>query len=244
MEQILNRRLRWSFFVWIGIIGILATHIGFATTYIQPVLNGRFKAPVVIYLHGALAMAWIVLFLVQAILVQGRHYRAHIALGSLALVLAPGVAFSIVPAGMFQVQRDLAAGLGETAISSLVGAVSSAFIFLLLVVLGLSFRRRPDMHKRFMLLATLVLLWPAWFRFRHYFPGVPRPDIWFAIVLADSLILVAWIWDKYVYGRIHPVLLYGGIFIIAEHVFELLCFDSPGWRQFAHYLYSQLQALP
>lgn len=44
-----------------------------------------------------------------------------------------------------------------------------------LVAAGLINRRRPEVHKRLMLLATLLILWPAWFRFRHFFPGVPRP---------------------------------------------------------------------
>src|SRR5690606_18902661 len=122
--------------------------------------------------------------------------------------------------------RELKEGLGQTAISGIVGSCTSGIIFLALVIAGLLSRNNAAAHKRLMLLATIVVLWPAWFRFRHYFPSVPRPDIWFAVVLADSLIVIAIIRDKLTYRKIHPVLLYVGLFIIAEHAFEVMMFDS------------------
>jgi hypothetical protein len=88
-----------------------------------------------------------------------------------------------------------------------------------------------------MLLATLELLWVAWFRFRHFFPSVPRPDFWFGVVLADSLIVIACIWDKLANGKVHPVLGYIGALLIAEDIFEVIMFDSPTWRGVAKMIY-------
>jgi hypothetical protein len=110
-------------------------------------------------------------------------------------------------------------------------------MFALLVGGGYVYRRRPKIHKRLLLLSTIVLLWPAWFRVRHYLPSVPRPDIWFAVVLADSLIILAWAADKASFGKVHPVLLFGGLFIIAEHLFEVIMFDHPAWRTCARAIY-------
>jgi hypothetical protein len=92
-----------------------------------------------------------------------------------------------------------------------------------------------------MLLATILLIWPAWFRWRHYFPSIERPDIWFAVVLADSVIIIAFIWDWLYNKRIHPALLYGGFFIIAENVMEILLFDSSLWRAIANPVYDFLK---
>jgi hypothetical protein len=88
-----------------------------------------------------------------------------------------------------------------------------------------------------MLLATIVVLWPAWFRLRHYFPSVPRPEIWFALVLADSLIVVSWIWEKIKFGKVHPVMKYVGLFIIVEQTFEVWAFDSVTWRLLSKWTY-------
>lgn len=91
-----------------------------------------------------------------------------------------------------------------------------------------------------MLLATILLLWPAWFRFRHIFPQVPNPEIWFAIVLADSLILISLLWDKIANGKINRTLLFTGLFIMAEHTIEAFLFDTNVWRELANKLYGFL----
>ena len=230
MNKVLQKR-KVSFYLLMGITGLLAVVIGFFTTYIQPYYKGSFSAPAVVHIHGAFAFAWVVLFLVQTILVKYRKFRLHQSLGYFSLVITVGILLTMLPTGLFQVRKDLSRGLGGTAYSSIFGVLTTAIMFAILVGAGLYFRKRPKLHKRLFLLATIILLWPAWFRFRHYFPSVPRPDIWFALVLADSLILFAWIADKITWGKIHPVLLYGGLLIIAEHCFEVLCFDSKVWRK-------------
>jgi hypothetical protein len=126
---------------------------------------------------------------------------------------------------------------GETAISSIVGTFTTAVIFAALVLAGVLTRKNSETHKRFMLLATLVLLWPAWFRFRHYFPDVPRPDIFFAVVLADSLIFIGALRDWIVLRRVHPVWLICGTGIVIENVAEVILFDSSMWRAVAHVVY-------
>ena len=226
-----------SFFFITAIIGLIAVLIGFGKTFIVPVAEGKFSAPVVIHIHGAFAFSWILLFLIQTSLIHFRKYRVHQLLGIIGFFISVGVMITIISAEMNVVKRELDRGVGETAYSTLIGSVTSAVMFFSLVLIGIVKRNNAESHKRCMLLATIVVLWPAWFRFRHYFPSVPRPDIWFAIVLADSLIVFSWVWDRIKNGRIHPVLKYAGLFIILEHIFEVLAFDSAVWRHIAKWIY-------
>lgn len=223
-----------------AIVGLLAVLIGFAKTFIIPVANNEFKAPLIIHIHGAFAFAWIMLFLVQTSLIHFHKYHIHLVLGFTGLFIAAGVLITMIPAGAHVVTRELNQGVGETAYSSLLGVITSGLLFFSLVIAGVLKRNNSAAHKRLMLLATIVVLWPAWFRFRHYFPSVPRPEIWFALVLADSLIIVAWIWDKLKNGKIHPVLLYVGLFIILEQSFEVWVYDGPVWRSIAMWIYNLL----
>lgn len=236
-----NERPKISIYLLIAIIGFIAVHIGFATTFLIPMTKGTFEAPAIIYIHGMVAFAWVLLFLVQTFLIHRSQYKLHMTLGFTGIVIALATSITMIPAAMFGVEKELAAGLGQTAISGIVGNCTSSIMFLSLALSGVAYRKRPDIHKRLLLLATIVVLWPAWFRFRHYFPSVERPDIWFAVVLADSLIILAWIWEKSTTNRIHPVLKYGGIFIIAEHAFEVIMFDTAGWRIIANVIYGSLQ---
>lgn len=225
------------FFISIGTVGLLAVLIGFSKTFIIPVSKGSFTAPIIIYIHGAFAFSWISLFFIQATLIRYNNFQLHKKLGIIGVFIAIGAAATILPAGIFSVQKQLKQGLGETAFSSFLGTVTTAVMYLALVIAGIINRKKPQIHKRLMLLATIVLLWPAWFRFRHYFPSITRPDIWFAIVLADSLIIISFIWDKIANGKIHRTLLYIGLFIIAEHFFEAYMFDTTPWRSLSKPLY-------
>lgn len=229
-----------SLYTTIGIIGLAAALIGFSKTFIFPVAAGTFSAPMIVYVHGAFTFAWVVLFLVQALLIKGENWKLHFRLGIIGAIVALGVAFTMPLVGRFQVERELASGFGETAISAILGTVSAATIFLGFVAAALWNRGNPEIHKRFMLIATIHVLWPAWFRFRHYFPGVQPPEIWFALLLADSLFILAWIWDYRENGRVHPALLFGSLLVMADHTFETFAFDSGTWRAASQFVWSLL----
>lgn len=172
------------FYLFLGAVAFLAVNIGFLTTYIRPSLQGSFRAPAIVHVHGAFAFGWVVLFWIQTFAVRQRNFRLHKTLGFSGILLAAGIVVTLLPTGLFQVEKDLSRGMGETAISAMLGILTTALVFALLVNFGFVYRKKPKIHKRLLLLATIVLLWPAWFRFRHYFPEVPRPDIWFGVVLA------------------------------------------------------------
>ena len=237
-----KKRQRSKFFLIMGIVGVLAVLIGFAKTFFIPVAERSFKAPFSVYLHAFFAIAWILFFLSQSVLIHSKKVKLHMRMGILGVVLALGTAITLIPVGLVTVEKELRAGLGETAVSGILGMFTSGLMFLGIFMFGMIYRRQLQIHKRLMLLATIVVLWPAWFRFRHYFPGIERPDIWFAVVLADSLIIIAWVWDWLQNRRIHPVLLYVGLFIILEQSLEVMTFDSEPWRRTAKVIYAFLTA--
>lgn len=226
------------FYIAMGVVALFAAFTGFATTFFLPVAAGTFRAPLVVYLHGACAFAWVIIFAIQPWLIRHRNFRQHKQLGFAGLGAAIGFAVTAMPVAAFAVTRDVAAGGGDAAVSSMVGTFTSAQIFLGLVIGGVVTRRKSGTHKRLMLLATIAVLWPAWFRFRHYFPDIPNPEIVFAIVVADSLIIVAALRDLIVERRVHAVWLIGGTLLIAEHITEAILFDTPVWRVFAQALYA------
>jgi hypothetical protein len=220
-----------------AMVAIAAVATGFSTTYLIPIASGTFAGPAVAHVHGLLFMTWIAMMLVQPTLVRQRRSDLHRKLGWVALPLAAAMALSGLGVGIFAVSRDLAAGVGDLAYSQLIGVVAAMIIFVLYVSIAVAARRKPAWHKRMMLLATIAVLWPAWFRFRHLLPFVPHPDIVLGIVVSDSLVLVAMVRDRLKFGRIHPAYLIFGSLLIAEHVWEALFFDSAMWRAAAAAIY-------
>lgn len=90
------------------------------------------------------------------------------------------------------------------------------------------------------MLATIQVLWPAFFRLRHYLPAIPNPDIWFALVLAYLPILIAAGRDQWIYGKIHPVWLFIGPAVVVEQSLEFAFFDQGPLRNFGQWLYALL----
>lgn len=218
---------------WLALGVIL---VGFFKTFIFPFAQGTFSAPPIIYFHGFFLMLWALLFIVQSTLIQTKRVRIHQRLGLLGAALVPCVVFSTLGVGIFALKRDVLAGGGQTAISSLIGSITAPLLFTSLVAAALLYRRRPEFHKRLMLLAMIAIIWPAFFRFRHYFPSVPKPEIVFALIIPQSMVFLAMLLDKIRDGRVHPVYLNAGMALVAENVAEACFFDTSGWRVMANWL--------
>lgn len=231
---------RSRFFTAMAVLALLVAFTGFAGTYFLPVARGSFHAPLIVHAHGVILFGWLGLFLIQSLLIHGRDLRLHRRLGWAGGVLAVAVAVSTIATGMWATQRDVATGGGDTAVSSILGTCTAALVFLALVAAAIAWRRDGPAHKRLMVLASIAILWPAWFRFRHYFPFVPVPEISFAVIAADSLFLVCIARDWLVERRVHPVFLWVGPAIIAQHILESVMFDSPLWRAAAHAVFNLL----
>jgi hypothetical protein len=118
--------------------------------------------------------------------------------------------------------------------------VSGLSLYLLLVIAAVAARRRADWHKRLVMLATIQVLWPAFFRLRHLLPAVPNPDIWFALVLAYLPIAVAALRDRRRCGKIHPVWLFVAPALIVEQSVEFALFDQGPMRRFGQWVYALL----
>lgn len=233
-ERPLKRKSRY--FLVASCLALAVTFVGFFKTFFLPSVRGTFSAPAVIYVHGGLLFLWTALLVMQSMLIQKRKLYLHRVLGFVSLGLVPCVVISTMAAGVYVMKRDLALGLGQVAISSLIGTFTTPLLFAILVAAAIVYRRRPEFHKRLMLLAMMAIIWPAFFRFRHYFPPVNYPEVVFGLILPDSMILVAMLWEKLTMGRVHVVYLTAGLALIAENVVELYLFDSSGWRVLATWL--------
>lgn len=226
------------FYAAFGFVSLAAVLTGFSTTYLIPMARRTFDAPAIVHLHGALCLSWVLLFIAQALLVRTRRTALHRRLGMAGIPIALGILATGLLTARWAAHRDIAAA--PEAVASMVGTLTSLAIFAALVIFAILKRRQPDWHKRLMMLATIVVLWPAWFRFRHLMPWVPRPDIWLALILADLPIIIAAVRDRMLAGRVHPVWAIFGTALILEQSAEVMLFDVPRWRTLGEAIYRAL----
>ncbi len=227
------------FYLGFGIFGLVVVAFGFGVTYVLPMARRSFSAPWFVHLHGASALGWLLLVILQAQLVRGRRTPLHRRLGQVALPLALLVWASGLATAGWVAERDLPKG-STAAMAGAAGTFIGLTLFLLLAIGALVTRRRPDWHKRLVLLATIHVLWPAFSRLRHLLPAIPNPEIWLALVVPYFAIVVAAARDQWRYGKIHPVWLFIGPALVVEQSFELVVFERGLLSPVGEWLYSLL----
>ncbi len=225
-----RRPVRSSLFVWAGALAGVVAVVGFAKTFIHPLVTGTFSAHPAIYLHAAFLFGWVALFVAQAVLARGWRLATHRKLGWAGLALAVGVVASTMVIAVMASRRVAAGGAVAQANSELLVIILEMIVFSSLVGAAILFRRQPETHKRLMLLALIGALGPAWFRFRHYFPAIENPVLFYSLLLADSVILLAIAIDLRAGRGLHPAYRYAGGAMVAVHCVEVFAFPTAGFQ--------------
>jgi hypothetical protein len=181
----------------------LVVAIGFGPTVNTRLFRPPLPRPRILYLHVALFTAWVLFFTTQAALVRSRRIAWHRRLGLGGIVLGTlmpivGIATALA---MTRLHRAESNSNGEAfLIVSFFDMLAFAFTFGLAVF----WRRRPEHHRRLMLMASCGLTAAAFARF----PTCLVPDnAWYVGV--DALILIGAVRDWIVMRRVHAVFLCG-----------------------------------
>jgi hypothetical protein len=239
---------RWFYVGMAGACALIAFG-GFAPTYWLQLAPGTFIGSPLLHLHAALFSAWTLFFLLQTIFAaQGRIDR-HRAWGLLGVSLATAMVLIGFAAADEVLVKRLAAGLGDKARAFHIASTSIITLFGVFVFAAIACVRRPEVHKRLMLLATITVLAPA--VARVFFavnvgiaaglrPGLGPPrtvdSILISAFVADALILAGVIHDIRTRGRPHPVYVIGGATIVAVQLLRVPMSTTHWWYAIADFL--------
>ncbi|HVY88269.1 MAG TPA: hypothetical protein VG942_05330 [Hyphomonadaceae bacterium] len=143
---------RW-FYHWMALACLAVTLVGFLPTYFVPIAQGTLAREPMVHLHGLLFFAWIVFFCWQTWLAAMGRVTGHREWGMVGVGLAAAMAFSVITVDAVRLNQTPA----EPPIFAMIH-LSGILFFETCVVAALASVRRPEVHKRFMLLATISLL--------------------------------------------------------------------------------------
>ena len=101
-----------------------------------------------------------------------------------------------------------------------------------LVAAGLYFRRRPQTHKRLMLLATISLLGAPSARVPPAVATAAGPFVAAAVLLVVGLA----VYDVLTRRRVHPATLWGGLFAVASAPLSIALGGTAAWLAVARWL--------
>ena len=237
-----------KFYVSMAAIFAAVAFSGFFMTFWLPVTRGTFTGSAMLHLHGLLFTLWTLFFLSQALLVANGGLRHHKAWGLAGISLATAMVFVGLAVAIAGLERRIELGYGDAARAFAIAPISTVLVFGGLVIAAIANLRRPEWHKRFMLVATASLLSPAIARYFFLLGGrgdsavrqlEPPPSVEFTLIsafVADAFIVAAIIYDWKARGRPHPAYLcaFGAVLLI--QLSRPFLSRTQAWYDFADFL--------
>ena len=199
---------------------------GFSHTINDSLFHPAIPRPFLLWIHGAAFTAWIVFYISQSALIRTHNVKVHRTLGWFGVALASTMVplgFTIaVIMGSFD-KHMLHIPDADTFLSVPFGDM---LVFGTLVTLAILWRKKPELHRRLLFIATCCLLDAPFGRIDYIFNN----SLFFVCV--DSIILLGVARDLLVNRRIHQVYLVALLAIFAVQAFAVYLWrGAPAWWQ-------------
>ena len=219
---------RRPFYIGVSLLMGLIAIVGFWPTYFGPLARGTISQPLLIHVHATVFTGWLVLFLTQVALAASGHVAWHLRLGRVGIGYGVLVVIVGLLTGISRSAHRLQLGLpGE---QLLFVAIADMTVFSIFFGAAIAFRRKPQVHKRLMLVAATMLLVAAASRMRFLPLLSMRQAVWV------SPILLAMAYDFRTKRVVHPVYPIGlGAFFVRA-ISPGIFADTDAWSRAAHWL--------
>jgi len=240
---------RTRFYLWAAIACAAVGIGGFMGTYWLQVPAGTFRGPALLHVHGALCTGWVLFLISQSSLVTRGKVRNHRDWGLLGIALASVLTVVAIAVAVTAMNARIAAGEGNAARSFLIVPLSAIGLFAGFTAAAIANVKRPEWHRRFMIVGTIGLIQAAMARVFFLIatgggPGMrpamlPAPPVGIAAppaLLLELIIVAGMIRDWRALGRVHPAWIIGAVVITALELVRGPISASPGWFAFANFL--------
>jgi hypothetical protein len=232
-----------DFYVYMSVSAAAVAFLGFAPTYWAPLITGTFKGHPVLHLHAAVFFSWTLFVVLQTWLAASGRVARHRTLGMAGVSFATAMTIFGFLATVAQVRSFAAAGYRETGEAFAIVPVASIVFFAITFICAVANIRRPEWHKRLMLLATISILDAPIARWLVVFLAPPDasgpPPVGVEILPAAAvamLLAVAVVHDWRTRGRPHSAYVAGGLAFVTVKVLQVPVSERPVWHAVAGWL--------
>lgn len=223
-------------YTWGAVTALLVVFAGFARTFFLNGYLARVPLTGLLYLHGLVMTLWFATFLVQVRLVATGRTGLHRRVGVFGACVAVLVLVVATTTAIVAAKAGHSPPGAPPALVFLAIPIGDMVLFAGLVGAAIWLRKRPEYHKRLMLLATLGILTAAIARIpidALQAAGLPG---FFAVT---DLILIACIaYDTVRHRRLHPAFAWGFAYVVLTEVLRFVGAGTPQWMAFARWLTS------
>jgi hypothetical protein len=196
---------------------------GFSRTVNHNLFHPAIARPFLLWVHGAAFSGWVAFYILQSALVRTHNVKLHRSLGWFgaglgALMVPLGFTIAIIM-GRFDSQQ---LHLSDPTFLSI--PFYDMIAFGTLLSLAIYWRRKPDLHRPLLFIATCCLLDAPFGRSDFLF------DHYLFYPCLDAVMLLGVIRDLMTNRRVHAVYRYALPVLIAGQAFTVyLWHGSPGW---------------
>lgn len=227
--------LRWFFLAlafWCAVLGMA----GFGPSYVA-YLQDRSTYPPIIHVHGAIMMAWLVAYAVQAVFAIRANVSMHKKIGRVAMVWAIVIWLAMGMVTLLMLKR-LDPTVYQFMIQPLIVQFSIMIMFPFFVLWGFLARREAGWHKRMLTFATFVLVQAALDRLGMLPNSAPPQFLDSALRLYVLLLAPLVAFDILTMRRVHLATLVGGAIMVAAHAVVTNSLTDPQWVSAANALWA------
>lgn len=205
---------------------------GFWPSYYGPLVRGGVARPWWIHFHAAVFAGWMMLLVTQSWLVASGRVRLHRRIGQAGAVYGAAVVLLGVAVTFGAASSNVRAGriTLDGAAEALLFPLVDIALFAGFFSAAITFRRRPEAHKRLILAATVSLAYAALSR-----PLSVETILFLPVWLSPLLMAMAF--DLAARRSIHPALWISAVILMLAWA-RVYIADSPGWLKIGRALVS------
>jgi uncharacterized membrane protein len=215
--------------IWLGVV------MGFGPVILKHLQSGQ-PYPLIIHVHAAAFVGWLLLLTTQVLLIRARRTDLHRKLGIAGMVLAPAMVVLGSAAGIVVEQINFGTPLSRppflaiefTDMLAFAGLAGAAFVL----------RGNASAHKRLILLATFYITDAGYSRWLapsiHGLMGRGFSATFTMLFLGPDLLLLALGgYDLVTRKRLHPAYIAGSLWMLACQIGGVILYRLAEWKPVA-----------
>jgi hypothetical protein len=197
---------------------------GFSSTVNANLFHPAMPRPTILYFHAAAFSGWVAFFILQSTLVRTRNVRWHRTLGWFGAALGSAMVLLGCTTGVVMARFDTYQLHLPGQDAFLILPFVDMLTFGLGLALAVLWRKKPELHRRLIFIATCVLLDAAFGRIGSLFDR----NLFYACL--DGVILLGVVRDLLVNRNIHKVYLVALPLLMISQYFVIHTWrTAPSW---------------
>ena len=189
---------------------------GFSLTMGARIIHPKTAPPTILYIHAFVFYGWLAFFIFQSALVRTHNVRLHRSMGWFGVGLGVVIPVLGISTAITMNRIKMMANSASDAAAFMLVPFLDIACFTTKFALAIYWRKKPEYHRRLILIASCALTAAGWGRF----PGAFFQGNYFYAGV-DLLILLGMVRDWIVNGRVHVVYKYALPAFVAAQTFVM-----------------------